>query len=283
MAHGAAQEVGLHVKRRGPGGRYDAAGDGPLVVPSVEIDVPFEFDGPFARRLLKRKVNPKEAFTVSDPSGIYFRAALSELSEDGGVALPYEKMARSPEPVLEITLACAVLARQRMIFVVQKATELGVSRIIPLLTEHSVAEAGLEHEKAHAWPGQVTRAAKQCRRSSLPELAAPISLDCFLASQGAEVDLSLFLDDRRDEVGTRPSDGRINDRGKGTPAEPTGANAPMSVILFTGPEGGFTDGERESLGAKAFPWVLGGRVLRAETAVIVGLTAVQLAWGDFRS
>jgi len=258
-----------------PSGRYDAAGDGPLVMPTVEIDVPFEFDGTFARRLLKRKVNAKEAFTVSDPSGIYYRAALRELSEDGGVALPYERMARSPEPGLEITLACAVLARQRMIFVVQKATELGVSRIVPLLTEHSVPETGLEHEKAHAWPGQVIRAAKQCRRSSLPELAAPISLDRFLASQGTEADLSLFLDDRSkdpgDEVGKGPGD-----------HEPEGANPPMSIILFTGPEGGFSDRERESLRAKAFPWLLGGRVLRAETAVIVGLTAVQLTWGDFR-
>ena len=255
-------------------GRYDAEGDAPLVVPSIEIDSPFEFDGAFARRLLKRKVNPKEAFTVSDPSGAYFRAALRELTEDGGVALPYERMARSPEPVIEITLACAVLARQRMIFVVQKATELGASRIVPLLTDHSVPETGLEHEKAHAWPGQVTRAARQCRRSSLPELLAPVTLEGFLPSTAARADLTLFLDDRSEPAPAAPAEAASSGAAS--------AAAPKSIILFTGPEGGFSDREREILKAKAAPLALGGRVLRAETAVIAGLTAIHLAWGDFR-
>jgi 16S rRNA (uracil1498-N3)-methyltransferase len=164
---------------------------------------------------------------------------------------------------VEITLACAVLARQRMIFVVQKATELGVARIVPLLTEYSVPRHGLEHEKAHAWPGQIVRAARQCRRSSLPELVAPTPLDTFLASPAAEADLSLFLDDRS----------------RGTPAP---AGTPRRIVLFVGPEGGFTDAERKMLEGRAFPWFLGGRILRAETAVLAGLTAVQLAWGDFR-
>ncbi|MFH1219390.1 MAG: RsmE family RNA methyltransferase [Candidatus Eisenbacteria bacterium] len=244
-------------------GRYDAPGDAPLTAPSLELQVPFVFDGALAQRLIRREVNPKEAFTVRSDAGDYFRAALKELSENGGVAIPYERMSRSPEPLVEITLACAVLARQRMIFVVQKATELGVARIVPLLTEHAVPPQGLEHEKAHAWPGQVIRAARQCRRSSLPELLPPTLLDAFLASPAADADLSLFLDDRS----------------QGTLA-PTGS--PRRIILFTGPEGGFTDAEREKLKGRAFPWVFGGRVLRAETAVLAGLTAVHLAWGDFR-
>jgi 16S rRNA (uracil1498-N3)-methyltransferase len=249
---------------RRPTGRYDAPGDAPLTVSSLELQVPFTFDEALVRRLVRREVNPKEAFTVRDDTGAYFRATLRELGEDGGVAIPYERMLRSPESVVEITLACAVLARQRMIFVVQKATELGVARIVPLLTEHAVPPDGLEHEKAHAWPGQVIRAVRQCRRSSLPELLAPMPLDAFLASPAAGADLSLFLNDRSDEA----------------PA-PTGT--PRRIILFVGPEGGFSDAEREKLKDRAFPLVLGGRVLRAETAVLAGLTAVHLAWGDFRN
>jgi 16S rRNA (uracil1498-N3)-methyltransferase len=245
-------------------GRYDALGDTPLTVPSLELQVPFVFDEALARRLVRREVNPKEAFTVRSDTGTYFRATLKELGKDGGVAIPYEQMPRSPESTVEITLACAVLARQRMIFVVQKATELGVARIVPLLTEHAVPLHGLEHEKAHAWPGQVIRAARQCRRSSLPDLLAPMPFDVFLASSAAGADLSLFLDDRS----------------QGAPA-PTGA--PGRIILLAGPEGGFSDAEREKLKGRAFPWVLGGRVLRAETAVLAGLTAVHLVWGDFRS
>ena len=243
-------------------GRYDAPGDGPLVVPGLKLQVAFGFDETLARRLVRRDVKPKEAFTVMSDGGLYFRVSLKELGADGGVAVPYERMARSPEPGVEITLACAVLARQRMIFVVQKATELGVARIVPLLTECGVPADGLEHEKAHAWPGQVIRAAKQCRRSSLPELLPPMGLDEFLASSAAGADVALYLDDR----------------GAGTPAY---GGAPRRILLLVGPEGGFTDAERERLSGKAKPWVLGGRVLRAETAVLAGLVATHLAWGDF--
>lgn len=246
-------------------GRYDAAADGPLEFPSLALDTPFTFDGVMAARLARREVNPKEAFTVRDAAGVFFRAGLKELGDHGGTAVPYERLAVSPEPVVEITLACAVLARQRMIFVAQKATELGVTRIVPLLTEHSVPKSGLEHEKAHAWPGQIIRAAKQCRRSSLPELLSPTTLDAFLASPAAaEADLCLCLDNV----------------GGSTPAPP---KDPRKILLLVGPEGGFSDAERAKLGGKALPWLLGGRVLRAETAVLVGLAAVHLRWGDFRT
>jgi len=56
---------------------------------------------------------------------------------------------------------------------------------------------------------------------------------------------------------------------------------PRRIVLFVGPEGGFSDAERLKLEGKAQPWMLGGRILRAETAVLVGLTAVQMTWGDF--
>lgn len=247
-----------------PAGRCDAPGDGPLEHPELSLGTPFSFDAGLAGRLLRREVNPKEAFTVRDASGAFYRASLKELAAGGGTAVPYERCEPAPEPVIEVTLACAVLARQRMIFVVQKATELGVSRIVPLLTDHSVQQGGLEHEKAHAWPGQVVRAAKQCRRSSLPELPAPTTLDAFLESAPAkDADVRLCLDNMAG----------------GAPAH---AASPRRVLLLVGPEGGFSDAERKRLEGKVQPWLLGGRVLRAETAVLVGLTAVQLRWGDFR-
>ncbi|MFZ1947471.1 MAG: 16S rRNA (uracil(1498)-N(3))-methyltransferase, partial [bacterium] len=93
----------------------------------------------------------------------------------------------------------------------------------------------------------------------------PVSFGAFLDSPQAEADLAVFLDDRADAQ-PRPAP-------KGTPRR---------IVLFVGPEGGFADAERESLATRAFPWIIGGRVLRAETAVLVGLAAVHLAWGDFR-
>ncbi len=243
---------------------YSAAPDGALEFPFLELGVPFKFDRSMAQRLIRREVNPKEAFTLKDASGVFFRASLKELQSAGGLAVPYEKFLVSPEPSVDITLACAVLARQRMIFVAQKATELGVSRIVPLLTKHSVQSEGLDHEKAHAWPGQIIRAAKQCRRSSLPELLPPLSFDEFLSSSiAAQADLSLCLDLLGEAA-----------------AEP--AKNPQKILLFIGPEGGFSGEERKKLQGKAVSWILGGRILRAETAVLVGLSAAQLHWGDFR-
>jgi 16S rRNA (uracil1498-N3)-methyltransferase len=251
--------------------RCDAPGDEPLsIATTLALNEPFRFDRGLVKRLRMREVNAKEAFTLRDASGAYLRASLKEYDAKGGLAVAYERMGRSPEPTVDLTLACAVLARQRMHLVVQKATELGVRRIVPLLTDYSVPPDGLGHEQAHAWAGHVARAARQCRRSSLPHLLAAAALDSFLASPlFAAADLRLFLDDRTDPA---PA-----------PAEPPPPKPPPSrIVLLVGPEGGFSDTERQRLAGAARPWVLAGRVLRAETAVVVGLTAVHMTWGDFR-
>ena len=243
---------------------FGAAGDEPLLVPGpLALGEPFRFDRGLAKRLRMREVNTSEAFTLRDGTGAFFRASLKEYDARGGSAVAYERMARSPEPAVDVTLACAVLARQRMHWVVQKATELGVRRIVPLLTEFSVQADDLQAEQPHAWAGHIARAAKQCRRSSLPHLLAPVALETFLASPLlAATELRLFLDDRSEPL-------------------PPAGKGPTRIVLFVGPEGGFSDGERQKLSAHAQPWVLGGRVLRAETAALVGLTAVHAMWGDF--
>jgi 16S rRNA (uracil1498-N3)-methyltransferase len=247
-------------------GRYAALGDEPLAIAAaLTLDAPFRFDRGLAKRLRMRDVNATEAFTLRDASGAYFRASVKAFDAKGGLAVAYERMSRSPEATLDVTLACAILARQRMHLVVQKAVELGVRRIVPLLTDHSVPIDAIEPEQPHAWAGHIARATKQCRRSSLPHLLAPATLDTFLASPliGA-TDLCLFLDDRSDVAPVRPTE------------------QPKRLVLFVGPEGGFSDAERERLVASATPWMLGGRVLRAETAALVGLAAVHMMWGDFR-
>lgn len=251
--------------------RYDARGDEPLTIPKpLTLGEPFQFDRGLAKRLRMRQVNASEAFTVRDVSGAYIRASVQEYNARGGRAVPYERMGRSPESIVDLTLAGAVLARQRMHLVVQKATELGVRRIAPLLTDHSVRAEDLAREQAHAWAGHVVRAAKQCRRSSLPHLLAPADLDTFLGSPlTASADRRLFLDDRGDPAAA--------------PAPAPTETPPARIILLVGPEGGFSDAERRRLAdTGARPWVLGGRVLRAETAAVVGLVAAHMAWGDFR-
>jgi 16S rRNA (uracil1498-N3)-methyltransferase len=245
--------------------QFAAPGDEPLAAAApLVLDEPFRFDRGLAKRLRMREVNATESFTLRDPAGTYFRASVKEYDDRGGLAVAYERMNLSPEASVDIVLACAILARQRMHWVMQKATELGVRRIVPLLTEHSVQAGWIHAEQPHAWAGHIARAAKQCRRSSLPHLLAPQALEAFLASPLlSATELRLFLDDRSEAL-------------------PTPAESPKKIVLFVGPEGGLSDGERHRLAEHARPWVLGGRVLRAETAALVGLTAVHATWGDFR-
>jgi 16S rRNA (uracil1498-N3)-methyltransferase len=242
----------------------ESSGDEPITIAAkLILDEPFRFDRGVAKRLGMREINAKEAFTIRDATGDFFRASLKQYDGKGGLALPYEKLARSPEAGVDITLACAVLARHRMQVVMQKATELGVRRVVPLMTDHSVPPAELEREQPHAWPAHIVRATRQCRRASLPHLLAPATLDAFLASPlFGSTELALYLDDRSDPI-------------------PPSHSPVKKIVLLTGPEGGFSEAERGKLAKVAKAWVLGGRVLRAETAVLVGLTAVQMKWGDF--
>jgi 16S rRNA (uracil1498-N3)-methyltransferase len=245
--------------------RFAAPGDEPLATAdTLTHNGSFRFDRGLAKRLRMREINATEAFTLRDATGQYFRASLTAYDDTGGSAVAYEQMPASPEPTVDLVLACAVLARQRMHFVVQKATELGARRIVPLLTDHSVQPAGLSAEQPHAWAGHIARAARQCRRSSLPHLLATTTLDAFLASPlFAATDLKLYLDDRTDPL-------------------PPLKNPPKRIVLFIGPEGGFSDAERARLAPHAQGWRLGGRILRAETAAVVGLTMTHATWGDFR-
>ncbi len=212
-----------------------------------------------------RKVNPKEAFTLLDATGAAIPASLVTLAATHATALVYEAMPEVPESPCELTLVCAVLQRQRMLWVAQKAAELGVARIQPVITLKSVQADGLAHEKAHAWPSQALKGARQCRRASVPEVLPTRPLEAVLESaawKGAAA--RLFLDDRADESDAAPLRGPLRD-----------------LTLVVGPEGGFAHVERARLvAAHARPLRLGGRVLRAETAVVAGLVVAQHRVGD---
>ena len=133
----------------------------------------------------------------------------------------------------------------------------------PDVSDTSQAFAQMGAMVTSHWIPQVIRAAKQCRRGSLPQVLPPTPLDSFLISPAfTAADACVMLDDRS------------------APAS-SAADPPRRIVLLVGPEGGFSDAERSRLEGKTCPWVLGGRILRAETAVIVGLTAVHMTWGDF--
>jgi 16S rRNA (uracil1498-N3)-methyltransferase len=145
-------------------------------------------------------------------------------------------------------LCFALLKRQKTDLVVEKATELGVSVIQPIITERTQTDhVNLERLRAIA-----IEAAEQCERLMVPEIRAPVRLPALLAAWPGERRL-FVADERRTGAGLRPP-----------------GNALQPIALMTGPEGGWTSRELDGIGAH--PLVsLGPRILRAETAAIAGL------------
>ena len=182
-----------------------------------------------------------------------------EVTVSVGEHRPIER--ESPFP---LTLAQGVSRGERMDLVVQKATELGVARLVPVLTERSVVRLDTEQadRKSSHWRAIVTAACEQCGRNRLPEVALPAQLREFLRqSAGDSVRLLLSPEATR----------RIED----APRSATG------VTVLIGPEGGLSEAEQEDALAAGFTAVnLGPRVLRTETAAIAALALLQRAFGD---
>jgi 16S rRNA (uracil1498-N3)-methyltransferase len=167
---------------------------------------------------------------------------------------------REPEAIPDVWLAFAPVKRNQTDWLVEKATELGVARLIPVTTQRTVVErVKLERLEAIA-----IEATEQCGRTSLPEIAEPLPLARFL--------------DQRDHGRTL----YFADEQGGEPV--AAAFKPGSASILTGPEGGFTDEERQAIrsATNAVPVSLGPRILRAETAALAALTAYMALAGDWR-
>ncbi len=172
---------------------------------------------------------------------------------------------RGPAPEPDLTLIFAPLKRQATDLVVEKATELGAAVIQPVFTVRTVAET----VRQDRWAAIAREAAEQCERLAPPEIAAPVPLAALLSAW--DRDRALFFADERNTQ---------------APALPQAMSpAPARAALLIGPEGGFDEAERRLLHAQDFvrPVTLGPRILRAETACIVGLALIQALWGDAKS
>jgi 16S rRNA (uracil1498-N3)-methyltransferase len=158
----------------------------------------------------------------------------------------------------------APLKRSRLDYMVQKATEMGVARLQPVLTRRTIAErVNLDRMRANA-----VEAAEQCGILRLPEVTEPERLDGLLASWNPLRQL-IFCDEAADLASPLAALGRLQ-------------SGPLAVLI--GPEGGFTTEERDQLRGKPFVTglSLGPRVMRADTAAVAALALVNAALGDWR-
>lgn len=171
---------------------------------------------------------------------------------------------RDVESPLQVNLGMGISRGDRMDWAVQKAVELGVAKLTPLLTERCVTKLtdDKKQQRLQHWQHIVQHAAEQSGRTRLPEMSDIIDISEWLSQQQG---LRIFLDPYAQHSLTdlQPENQR--------------------VTLLSGPEGGFSEPERQLAKAVGFiPVRMGARILRTETAVLSALTAVQTLWGDFR-
>lgn len=182
------------------------------------------------------------------------------LVRKGRMAVIVERPTRPQESVPDLRLAFAPVKKGRVDWLVEKAVELGVARLQPVVTQRTIVDKlNLERMRAH-----IIEAAEQCGRTALAEIEQPVKLDAFLKSR--DPDRALYF---ADETGGEPTSSAFQ-------------SGPATIL--TGPEGGFTPDEaaaiRAAPGARAIS--LGPRILRAETAALAAIAAWMSVAGDWR-
>jgi 16S rRNA (uracil1498-N3)-methyltransferase len=206
-------------------------------------------------------VQPGQQFEISDNR----EAWLAEVAEARGERVLFHVIEpiESPAAPVHLTLIAAIVKFDRFEWTVEKATELGVERILPMeaaRTEKGLLEAS--RKRAERWRRIVRESSQQARRVTVPEILPAAPFERCLAEPA---DYRYFLE----EAGAPPFLTLLPDRKK----------AVDRVAFMLGPEGGWTDGERRmAAGAGWLPVSLGPLVLRAETAAVAALAVVGNAW-----
>ncbi|HYM29554.1 MAG TPA: 16S rRNA (uracil(1498)-N(3))-methyltransferase [Steroidobacteraceae bacterium] len=212
-------------------------------------------------RVLRLRVGA--ALTLFDGSGGEYEASIDKAHGGELTVAVGAHHAIERESPLALTLVQGISRGERMDLVVQKATELGVSRLVPVITERSVVKLDPHQadRKLLHWRAIVIAACEQCGRNRLPEVLAPLTLREFLrgeAAGGTRLLLSPHAARGLDEL-TRAA----------------------AVTVLIGPEGGLSEAEQEAATQAGFEAVrLGPRILRTETAALSALALLQRQWGD---
>lgn len=220
-----------------------------------------------ARHLLQvLRLRAGDAFVAFNGEGGEFEARIETAGRRDAVARIGTFRNVDRESPLSVTLAQCVSKGERMDYSLQKAVELGVAAVQPLLSGRSVVRVDEERwEKKHEhWRGVIVSACEQCGRTRVPPLAPVVPLTQWL---GTATDWTRLV---LDPVG-----------GESLQSLSVPRNAP--VVLLVGPEGGLTEQELGAARRAGFTGLkLGPRVLRTETAGVAALAALQAMWGDLK-
>lgn len=234
---------------------------GPIAAGS-EIELPRQA-GEHLVRVLRLKAGA--ALTLFDGRGGEYAATLAQ----AGKTITARVQSHDPverESPLDVTLLQGVARGERMDLIVQKATELGVTRIVPVLAERSVVKVDAQQSvrKRDHWQAVAIAACEQCGRNRVPEVLSPAGIGDALAALPASGARCLLAADGGESLATMA-------RGE-----------TRQFALLIGPEGGLTDNERQHARTQGFEaYRLGPRILRTETAGLAAIATLQVAAGDY--
>jgi 16S rRNA (uracil1498-N3)-methyltransferase len=220
----------------------------------VQRNATFALDTRVAQHVRVLRLREGEAVTLFDGSGGEVPATLEKIDKREVIVATAMHAAVERESDRNVTLYAALIANDRMDWMIQKATELGVAAIQPMYTERSQRIPGDVDKRVEHWRGVAIAACEQCGRNRIPEIHGPVVLTTVLSSLDGQSTILL-------------------DAGGGTAA--SSINNADSVSIFVGPEGGFAPAELELLRKRCDHKLRIGRtVLRAETAAIAALASL---------
>jgi 16S rRNA (uracil1498-N3)-methyltransferase len=215
-----------------------------------------------ARHVQVLRLQPGDALTLFDGLGGEWSAAVLRMGRSDVQVVVGTHDAVDREPAWRVTLAIGMPANERMDALIEKATELGVAVVQPLICERSVLRLAGERaqKKVEHWRGVAVAASEQSGRTRVPHVADVLTLPTWLASPSADRSVRRVVLSLRD-------------------AAPLAAEPPASAVCFlSGPEGGLSDAEESMARQAGFaPVSLGPRVLRADTAPLAALAAWTIA------
>ena len=238
--------------------------------PRLFVDAPLEAGGTVALERAQAHYFSHVLRLTPGDSVLVFNGRDGEWSailEGGGkrTSLVVDAKTRQQTVDADLHYLFAPLKAARLDYMVQKAVEMGVSRLAPVLTRHGqVTRVNLERMRANA-----IEAAEQCGILALPEIAEPMPLSRYLADRDP-ARLLVFCDEDADAANPAAALAK--------------ASAPSGLAVLVGPEGGFAGDERAALVKQpnVVRLSLGPRILRADTAAVAALAVVQTAVGDWR-
>lgn len=255
----------------------------------LSVGLVFDLPATAARHVQVLRMQPGHTLTLFNGEGGEFIAEVEHMGRSDVRVVVREHLALEREATQRVHLAVGMPANERMDWLVEKATELGVYRITPLMTERSVVRlTGERAEKKQAhWQAVAASACEQCGRNRVPVIDLPERLDTWLARQGVDAPADALEESPATvhavlslHASTQPLNDLMQAQqvADATLIDLPPSHAPKTWVLLNGPEGGLNDAEDAAARAKGFAAVsLGNRVLRAETAALAALAKLTLS------